>query len=62
MIQIDMDMPMNCAECPMQNCYGNFCVLHDGVPAHKQSNSMRPSWCPLRPVGTGENEEKKCGS
>lgn len=51
---VGMKMPENCSECPMQNNYGNFCVLHDGVPAHHQSDTDRPSWCPLADVSFPE--------
>lgn len=51
---IGMVMPRNCNECPMTNNYENICVLHDGIPVHQQSNTDRPSWCPLTDVSFPE--------
>lgn len=48
MIQIDISMPENCAECLFLQ-YG-FCILHDGIPAHKTDEKKRPDWCPLMEV------------
>lgn len=52
MIQIDMDMPKNCAGCRM------FCMedgMHHCTAAsdnweHVSNSDIRPDWCPLTEV------------
>ena len=66
MIQIDMEMPRNCHECPMSlQMYGDtpcWCkvafeedeaVVH-GLMWKETDPSTRPEWCPLMEVQDAE--------
>ena len=44
---IGLEMPKHCGECPMLQEGMVRCVLHDGIPAHKQNTEERPGWCPM---------------
>ena len=49
MIQLDMEMPKNCAECRFRNPDYGFCYAdYDGNVIH--DSNFRPDWCPLRNV------------
>ena len=53
MIQIDMEMPDACSECPFKNQYGG-CPIVPGVPAWQKEidkcKGKRSEHCPLKEV------------
>lgn len=52
MIQIDMEMPKGCGECPMRDESYGFCALM-GVYVYEDS-LLRADECPLREVDDEE--------
>jgi hypothetical protein len=54
MIQIDMQMPKNCIDCPACNEYLMCAIPCDGrgwgENDVKDFNQSRPEWCPLKEV------------
>ena len=56
MIQIDMDMPKSCADCPCGNAQDGWCYVHNEVLERMEngypSTETRPDWCPLIEVPT----------
>ena len=52
MIQIDIDMPTNCLDCPICNEYKMCGLPCDGRGWGERDVSMydttRPDWCPLK--------------
>ena len=58
MIQIDMDMPKNCARCPCGNAQDGWCYVHDEVLERTEKGypdtTKRPDWCPIREVKHGK--------
>ncbi|MBO7374354.1 MAG: hypothetical protein J6U09_00905 [Lachnospiraceae bacterium] len=51
MIQIDMEMPKNCLECPMWGLsdLGFMCNIKEAI-VDSNMETERPDWCPLREV------------
>ena len=51
MIQIDMEMPNNCLECPIWGIgdRGFICNIK-GAIVDSNMETRRPDWCPLREV------------
>lgn len=48
MIQIDMDMPRNCCECPFRSVQNNFaCSAIEKFMNTAAYTDKRPEWCPL---------------
>lgn len=48
MIQIDMDMPRNCCECPFRSVQNNFaCSAIETFMNTAAFTNKRPEWCPL---------------
>ena len=48
MIQIDMDMPRNCCECPFRSVQNNFaCSAIETFMNTAAYTNKRPEWCPL---------------
>ena len=55
MIQIDMEMPRNCCECPLQDVSNSFaCSAIETFMNTASFSCTRPEWCPLH----DGNEEK----
>ena len=55
MIQIDMNMPKTCCECPFYESTIKYCPILPGIPAwHKELSSIahdkRSDHCPLKEV------------
>ena len=52
MIQIDMDMPTNCTQCPFSDDESRYCrVANEYIPMFS-----KPDFCPLIEVKDGEPE------
>lgn len=58
MIQIDMEMPVSCLECPARDEDYNACVFFK-LRGYDDwcSDFIRPSSCPLKEVDDDENHE-----
>lgn len=56
MIQIDMEMPVSCDECPARDEEYDACAFFE-LRGHEDwcSNFMRPGSCPLKEVDDDEN-------
>lgn len=58
MIQIDMDMPKSCADCPCGDAQDGWCYVHNEVLERTgngyPSTGTRPDWCPLKEVKHGK--------
>lgn len=58
MIQIDMDMPKSCADCPCGDAQDGWCYVHNEVLERMgngyPSTGTRPDWCPLKEVKHGK--------
>lgn len=52
MIQIDIDMPINCATCPFTRAINTYSFDSMCVLTKKKANEIRhrEEWCPLREV------------
>lgn len=52
MIQIDVQMPKNCSECPCNNDYMNCGVTGTSFYNEEEKDPLetRPDWCPLKEV------------
>ena len=52
MIQIDIDMPINCATCPFTRAINTYSLDSMCVLTKKKANEIRhrEEWCPLREV------------
>ena len=52
MIQIDIDIPVNCASCPFTRAINTYSFDSMCVLTKKPANEMRhrEKWCPLREV------------
>ena len=51
MVQIDMDMPKSCIDCPCANAQDGWCLVHNEVLERMEngypSTETRPEWCPI---------------
>lgn len=51
---VRMEMPKNCAECPIGNYFHTNCPLQDDDKSYGQfqayKKNERPSWCPIKSV------------
>ena len=58
MIQIDMDMPKCCADCPCGNAQDGWCYVHNEILERMEngypSTETRPEWCPMKEVKHGK--------
>jgi len=58
MIQIDMDMPKSCEDCPCGNAQDGWCYVHNEVLERMEngypSTETRPDWCPMKEVKHGK--------
>ncbi len=58
MIQIDVDVPKNCACCPCGNAQDGWCYVHDKILERTEKGypdtTKRPDWCPIREVRHGK--------
>lgn len=65
MIQIDMDMPKSCADCPCGDAQDGWCYVHNEVLERMgngyPSIETRPDWCPLKEVKHGKWIRKSTG-
>ena len=58
MVQIDMEMPKCCADCPCGNAQDGWCYVHNEVLERMEngypSTETRPKWCPMKEVKHGK--------
>ena len=64
MIMLDIEMPIDCIECPMQS--GGYCDVSTTAGRRKVANSVeealkngKPDWCPISGEKTGRWIEEK---
>jgi len=52
MVQIDIDMPKSCANCPCGNAQDGWCYVHNEVLERLENGypdtTKRPDWCPIK--------------
>ena len=56
MIKIDIEMPKNCTECPLQHDELEYCKIDKHERLVYKYYSKRPEWCPLIEVDACEIE------
>ena len=58
MVQIDMDMPKSCVDCPCANTQDGWCLVHNEVLERMEngypSTEIRPEWCPIKETKHGK--------